>query len=429
MPVKLTTRSIAALRPRDRPYDVRDAELNGFIARVRPSGTVTYLVQYRRPDGRQASYVIGQHGRDGLTPTLARDTASRVRLAARDGDDPHGTRREAAERSRAARTNTLASYIGEPVPTGGYTGMYWTRWLARRKSASAEAAVKSLRTHFGDWFNEPLAALDVERVTGWRRRQEARGLADQTIKRVQAELTVLMTRAVTDRVLDANPLGELPGVAVSSRANVRPRFLSPEEDRRLRAALVERDRRLLERAESGHRWRVERGYSDADALPARRFADHLHPLVLVSLNTGVRRGELFRLRWADLGADFAELNLRGETTKSKEPRSIPANAETRAALADWQAQTHRTTGLVFPGADGKPMTTLKTAWGALLRAAEIDAFRWHDLRHTFASWLVMRGVPLNTVRELLGHTSLEMTLRYAHLADTTKAAAVEALGR
>ena len=83
---------------------------------------------------------------------------------------------------------------------------------------------------------------------------------------------------------------------------------------------------------------------------------------------------------------------------------------------------------MFPSPKGGGMMdNCKSAWEHLLKDAGIEGFRWHDMRHDFASRLVMAGVDLNTVRELLGHADLKMTLQYAHLAPEAKAQAVEAL--
>mgnify|MGYP000255656077 FL=1 len=84
--------------------------------------------------------------------------------------------------------------------------------------------------------------------------------------------------------------------------------------------------------------------------------------------------------------------------------------------------------LVFPSpVSGKMLNNVKKAWLAVLRDAGIENFRWHDMRHDFASQLVMKGIDLNTVRELMGHSDLKMTLRYAHLAPDNKLRAVEIL--
>ncbi len=89
-----------------------------------------------------------------------------------------------------------------------------------------------------------------------------------------------------------------------------------------------------------------------------------------------------------------------------------------------QAAENEASDLVFIGKFGGPFTDVKKGWMPVLKEAGINRFRWHDLRHHFASRLVMAGVDLNTVRELLGHADLKMTLRYAHLAPEHKAAAV-----
>ena len=96
-------------------------------------------------------------------------------------------------------------------------------------------------------------------------------------------------------------------------------------------------------------------------------------------------------------------------------------------LKAWRNQSPSDSGLVFPNSNGKAFNNVKKAWAGVLEKAKIKEFRWHDLRHHFASRLVMAGVDLNTVRELLGHSDIKMTLRYAHLAPKHKAEAVSRL--
>jgi integrase len=102
------------------------------------------------------------------------------------------------------------------------------------------------------------------------------------------------------------------------------------------------------------------------------------------------------------------------------------NKESLHVLKNWKKQSTKFR-YVFPSQEGGRLEDIKSAWLKLLERAQIIDFRWHDMRHDFASRLVMAGVPLNTVRDLLGHSDIKMTLRYAHLAPGTKAAAVELL--
>jgi len=137
---------------------------------------------------------------------------------------------------------------------------------------------------------------------------------------------------------------------------------------------------------------------------------------LLLMNTGMRRGEMFNLRWQDVDFVNKRITVIGNTSKTGQTRYIPLNVEAFNVLQMWSKQTQRETGFVFIGKNGSRFTNIDKAWKVLLREAKINDFRLHDLRHHFASRLVSAGIDLNSVRELLGHSDIKMTLRYAHLA-------------
>jgi integrase len=154
-------------------------------------------------------------------------------------------------------------------------------------------------------------------------------------------------------------------------------------------------------------------------------------MIIVSLNTGIRQGSLFRLRWSDIDFQEGILTVRAVNAKNEKTVHIPMNETLTCTLMKWKEQTAGDgEKLVFPSPkSGKIMDNCKSAWAKLLKDADISNFRWHDMRHDFASHLVMNGVDLNTVRELMGHSDLKMTLRYAHLAPAVKMKAVETLDK
>jgi integrase len=144
-----------------------------------------------------------------------------------------------------------------------------------------------------------------------------------------------------------------------------------------------------------------------DALPA-----HMKPIVGFALATGCRAGEIFGLEWSrvDLARKVAWLDHG--TTKSGEGRGIPLNADAVAALESTWGQ-HPRWCFTFAG---KRIYVSSTAWDKAKQRAGIEDFRFHDLRHTWASWHVQSGTSLPELMELGGWKSYEMVLRYAHLA-------------
>jgi integrase len=139
------------------------------------------------------------------------------------------------------------------------------------------------------------------------------------------------------------------------------------------------------------------------------------------MNTGLRRGEVLKLHWVSVDFTRRLLTVEGRNAKSRQTRHVPLNEEATSVLRRWREQSGNS-GRVFDATTG-----FRTAWGKALKRARISKFRWHDLRHHFASRLVQRGVPLNTVRDLLGHSSVQMSLRYAHLAPDQRREAVAKL--
>jgi len=205
----------------------------------------------------------------------------------------------------------------------------------------------------------------------------------------------------------------------------RVRYLAPDEEKALRDALDKREERIRVERVSANYWRSARGYELLPDLSDYKFADYLKPMILLSLNTGVRQGELFSLEWSSVVED-ATITVQSGKSKSRRTRHIPLNKEARQTLAHWRDQTDGQS-LVFTSDKGRAFDNVRTAWEKLLIDASIVDFHWHDMRHHFASRLVMAGVPLNTVRELLGHSDIKMTLRYSHLAPGHMREAVELL--
>jgi integrase len=149
----------------------------------------------------------------------------------------------------------------------------------------------------------------------------------------------------------------------------------------------------------------------------------LRPVLITALHTGLRRGELFHLTWQDI--DFKQGVIRVLQSKNGKPRDIPMSATLRATLHLLPRRID--SDYIFPGKTGRGLVDIKKRFHRGLRDAGIDGFRFHDLRHTFASHLVMAGVDLVSVKDFLGHADLKMTLRYAHLAPDYKRAAIDRL--
>lgn len=382
--------------------DHRDTRLQGLVLRVMPSGTKSYYREYAR--GKRVW--LGRA--DVLGVSEARESARAILADFYRGIDPIEARKPKAVMP------TYREYLD-----GDYTA-----WAKSSQKAYGQN-LKRLATAFKKLLDKPLdkiTGLDVER---WRAGEVECGLSNQTINRDISSIKASFNRAVDWGILLVNPLTKMKKARVDDCLKVR--YLTDAEEYRLREAIEAREERRRAERDLANGWRAERGYVLLPSLRDFVFTDHVKPLILLSINTGCRRGELLDLTWENIDLDRRILTVTGATAKSRRTRHIPLNREATSMLLNWRAQCEETSGLVFVNEQGERFDRANSSWRRLLKDAQISAFRWHDMRHHFASRLAMGGVHLNTIREMLGHSDYSMTLRYAHLAPEFKLKAVEVL--
>lgn len=219
---------------------------------------------------------------------------------------------------------------------------------------------------------------------------QGRQRTNATVNRYLAALSHVFTIAVKEwGWVDENPLRK---VSKRKEPRGRIRFLSDEERERLLKACKE--------AES----------------------DYLYRVVVLALSTGARKMELLNLRWQDVDLNRGIITLH--ETKNGERRILPVTGHALVLLKEHAKVRHLTTDLVFPGQSLKNPIDIRTPWENALKRAGIDDFRFHDLRHSAASYLAMNGASLAEIAEVLGHKTLQMVKRYAHLSEAHTASIV-----
>jgi integrase len=241
--------------------------------------------------------------------------------------------------------------------------------------------MKQLAPAFGDKCLHEITPMLIEKYKAARSRE----VSHAYVNRELACLKCMFHKAIDWGMTKENPARK---VKLFKENNQRMRYLEREEIERL----------------------------------LKNCSPHLKPIVLIALNTGMRKAEIQNLKWSDINLQRGYLTIR--ESKSGESRHLPMNKTVRDTILS--IRKHPETSYVLGGKDGLPYNFRK-AFETCLKKSGILGFRFHDLRHTFASHLVMSGVDLNTVRELLGHKSLSMTLRYSHLSRDHKSRAVESL--
>ncbi|MDA0130622.1 site-specific integrase [Vibrio sp. MarTm2] len=386
---KITNTSIKQLTIEDERLN--DTEISGFHARISPKGAIKYYFYYRL-NGKQRNYLIGSA--DSMTPAQARDLAKEKAGLVASGVDVQ-TQRAEERKAEVRRSLTLGKYLEE----------HYKDYLFAMNPKTAKQSYQSIANTFAFLADKPLEDIKAWDIQQWVTDKRKLGRAPATIEYTFNRLKAALNRAVEWEFIESH---NLLSVKIAKEDNTRIRYLSESEEAALLSALAAREAQLCE---------------DNDA---HQYADFFTPLITLAMHTGMRKGEMLTLRWESVSFENRYLTILSENAKSKKKRTIPMNDTVFNMLSQWRAQ-NLNEEYVFVH-EGKRVSFFQYPWQNLLKSAGIENFRFHDLRHHFASKLVMAGVDLNVVRELLGHADLKMTLRYAHLAPAHTAAAVQLIG-
>jgi integrase len=273
----------------------------------------------------------------------------------------------------------------EKIKFADFAAEYLETHSKLKKSYHTDCKIAGLfKKTFSNKCLHEITSLDIEKFKTNRIKE----VSPATVNRALAVLKSIFNKAIAWGKIDKSPF---KSVKMFKENNQRLRFLEREEIPKL----------------------------------LDNCCPHLKPIVILALNTGMRKSEILGLKWHDV--DFKRGTIHLHDTKGGESREVPINDTAKRALV--AVSKHPDSPYIFTDNNGNNYGDIKKSFLTAVKKSGIINFHFHDLRHTFASQLVMAGVDLNTVRELLGHKSLEMTLRYSHLSPDHKKRAVDVLSR
>jgi integrase len=367
---RITERTIVSLKtPKSGNIICYDPEVHGFGVRVTAGGVKSFVLNYRI-HGRERRFTIGRH--PDLTATAARDQAITWRARIAQGEDP-------LERRRVDREASTVKELAQD---------YLENYAKVRKRSKSVADDKAnidgvIVPHLGSLKVAAVTRRDIEALHNSMKGTPYRA------NRILALMSKMFGRAVEDGLRPDSPVR---GVAKFPE-HARKRWLSEDELDRLEKALG--------------------AYGDQECANAVRLL----------LLTGARKTELLSASWTQFDLKQGIWSKPNHATKQRRDEVVPLNDEAVAILKSLKATAK--SDFVFPNREGKGGAYLgaghrrdvRDCWNAVRIQAKLQDVHLHDLRHTFASHLVSRGMSLHIVGRLLGHTQPSTTNRYAHLAN------------
>lgn len=360
-----------------------------------------YVVRFTTADGVERQEALGWES-EGWKLDRVRVELAKLREAKRTGE---GERTLAEKRARAAAKRKVEEEAKEQAAREAVTfgHVFAESYIPAQAGNKAKASIVKEQGFFANWIgpaigDKPMrdvSPFDLERI---KKTMAEAGKSPKTIHYVLATIRQVFNfaRRVGFYAGD-NPVSLVKKPTADNR---RIRFLTVEEAERLLAMLKDR-------------------------------APNVHDMALLSLQCGLRAGEVFNLTWNDVDLDRDMLALRD--TKSGKTRHVPMTQRVKSMLQERERSVPA--GLVFPSSRGGKIVAVSNSFEKVVDALGLNdgiedrrqKVVFHTCRHTFASWLVERGVDIYTVKELLGHATLAMTARYSHLAPDTLRRAMKTL--
>ncbi len=225
---------------------------------------------------------------------------------------------------------------------------------------------------------------DIEKFKTYLK--DIKNLKNSSINRYLEILSKMFNLAIANKELTENPVSKTEKL---KEDNIAIRYLTAEEELRL--------------------------FKSVDS-----FAPYLKPIIIMALQTGMRRGEILNLKWSNIKDNYIELL----ETKSGKKRNIPISEKLKTVL---ESIPNDNEYIFYNPKTNEPYTDIKKSWHKVIDEAKIKNFRFHDLRHTVATRMVEKGIDLLVVMDILGHTKIETTMRYAHPVTERKQAAINIL--
>jgi integrase len=369
--------------------------------RIHNSKPDRYFTIYYKHNGKLHEEALGWSS-DGWNAKKASIELGKLKQAQTLGDGPVtlAEKRKASEETRAAEVAQKEKEDREALSFGQF---FTDTYFPQAKTNKSERSYKREEQLFNLWISTVIGDLALKDISPLHLEQIKANMSknDRSARSVRYALAVVRQVFNMARYLSLYE-GQPPtqNVKFPQEDNRRLRFLSHDEADKLLATIKSKSRQLYE-------------------------------LSLLSLKTGARADELFKLTWGDI--DFERRTLTLWDTKNTRTRIAYLTEDTKAML---QSKTYgKKTDLVFPGRNGEKIEQISVTFNRTVKELKLNEgvkdrrmkVVFHTLRHTYASWLVENGESLYTVKELMGHSTLTMTERYAHLSNDTLQRAVKRL--